>query len=69
MQDAVLLGRKAVSNAALDALVARGVKVHADDFSLLQRGISGDEVKQVCTVSPISHVVEAMENNFKVIWN
>lgn len=69
VQDAVLLGRLTVEAAELEALAQQGVRVHADDFSLLQRGIDTAEIRPFCTVSPISRVVEALETECKVIWN
>ena len=69
VQDAVLLGRKAVAADGLDELAQAGVTILADDFSLLQRGVGEEEVRPQCKVSPISRVVEALEADYKVIWN
>lgn len=69
VQDAVLLGRRDVGTGELETLAERGVRVHADDFSLLQRGVDEAEIKPFCSVSPISRVVEALELEYKVIWN
>lgn len=69
IQQAVLLSGKRMAHAGLDALLAQGVPVHADDFSLQQRGIAAADVKVGCQVSPLARIISALEEEWRVIWN
>jgi hypothetical protein len=66
VENGVLATRGAFSK-ELEALANAGVKVLADDFSLLERGIAAPS-KGVAT-APLDTVVDHLAEGSKVLWN
>lgn len=67
VQNGVLPARPGAQTQALAALVAGGVKVIADDFSLAERGIKA--LRAGVTAAPISVVVDHLEAGHKTLWH
>ncbi|MBM4362915.1 MAG: sulfur reduction protein DsrE [Deltaproteobacteria bacterium] len=67
VQNGVLPARPGAQAPALAALVDRGVKVLADDFSLAERGIQ--TLRSGVTAAPISVVVDHLEAGHKTLWH
>jgi sulfur relay (sulfurtransferase) complex TusBCD TusD component (DsrE family) len=69
-QNGVLPARQASAAASQISDLASSTTVLADDFSLRERGIGGDELVQGVTPSPIDTVIDLLaENGRKVIWH
>lgn len=66
VENGVFVARKTAQIESLDIL--SNVIVLADDFSLRERGISTDEIKNNIKVAEISSVVEAMATGTKTMW-
>jgi predicted peroxiredoxin len=66
VENGVFVARKTTSVVSLDTL--NNVNILADDFSLRERGISNDEMRNNIKIAEISTVVEAMANGAKTMW-
>jgi len=70
VQNAVLPARKASSASGQVQDLASKATVLADDFSLRERGITGDELVKGVTSAEIGTVVDlSLEDGRKVIWH
>jgi hypothetical protein len=67
IQNAVLATRSSAEAPELQALVGTGVKVMADDFSLLERGIT--KLLDGIQIAPIDIVVDHLEAGHRVLWH
>jgi hypothetical protein len=68
VQDGVLAATAARTEVA--ALVAAGVRVDADDFSLAQRGLSGADLAAGVQVAPIDATAAALlRPDIRVVWH
>lgn len=54
---------------AFEQLLATGVTIYADRFSLQQRDIAENELKNNIKAAELNIVVQAMLDGEKVIWN
>ncbi len=66
VENGVFVARKTAQTESLDKLT--NLTLLADDFSLRERGISTDEIKNNIKVVEISSVVEAMATGTKTMW-
>jgi sulfur relay (sulfurtransferase) complex TusBCD TusD component (DsrE family) len=70
LQNGVLAARKNARDATLRRMAEAGVKVLADDFSLLERGIQTGELAPGIQPSNIETLVDALvQENTKAIWH
>lgn len=69
VQSGVLPASNAARSDEFDQLLAAGIAVVADGFSLSQREIDTDDLKAAVTPGDISLGVDAMLAGHKVIWN
>src|SRR5688500_15812116 len=70
LQNGVLASRQNASNSGLARLAQAGVKVLADDFSLLERGIATAELVTGIQPSNIETLVESLiQKDTKAIWH
>lgn len=69
IQNGVLTARKDYEHGRLDATIAAGVEVLADVFSLRERGIDGDRMRDSVRASLLDVVVEQMERGCRVLWH
>jgi sulfur relay (sulfurtransferase) complex TusBCD TusD component (DsrE family) len=67
IQNAVLAARSSAKAPELQALVSTGVNVKADDFSLLERGIT--KLLDGIQIAPIDIVVDHLEAGHRVLWH
>ena len=68
VQNGVLPARPGARSEAFEALVASGVDVLADDFSLRERGIDATALLAGVRPVPIDHVVDRLAAGDRVIW-
>lgn len=68
VQNGVLPARAGADGGALHAALASGVEVLADDFSLRERGISGDDVSRGVRPAQIEAVVARLAQDWKVLF-
>jgi sulfur relay (sulfurtransferase) complex TusBCD TusD component (DsrE family) len=66
VENGVFVARKTTNVVSLDAL--NNVNILADDFSLRERGIFNNEMRNNIKIAEISTVVEAMANGAKTMW-
>jgi hypothetical protein len=70
VQNGVLASRKNAGDDSLARMVAAGVSLLADDFSLCERGIEPTEVRPGIERSGIEQLVEALvQENTSAIWH
>ena len=70
LQNGVLATRQNARDSTLERLAQAGVKILADDFSLLERGIQASELATGIQPSNIETLVDALlEENTKAIWH
>ena len=69
VQNGVLAARAGASATGLDELKRAGVEVLADDFSLRERGISGDRVDGRVKAAPLDVVIDQLAEGRKVLWH
>jgi len=67
VQNGVLAARPSTHSATLSALGQNGVKVLADDFSLLERGISN--LAEGVVAAPIDVIVDHLASGHKTLWH
>lgn len=69
VQDGVYASRNSYRNALLSEFMEKGGRIHVDEFSLAVRGLPTHSVRTGVIVNPISIVVDAMLEQYKVVWN
>lgn len=70
LQNGVLASRQNASNSTLVRLAQAGVKILADDFSLLERGIVSAELVPGIQTSTIETLVDSLiQKDTKAIWH
>ncbi len=69
VQNGVVPARQEAQCAAFDRLLQSGVEIIADDFSLAQREIAADRLKQPISLGSMDVVIDALLAGHKVIWN
>ena len=68
VQNGVFAARCDARGTAVSDAVASGVTVLADDFSLRERGIGGDQLHAGITPSPLETFVDRLAAGAKVLW-
>lgn len=69
VQNGVTAARRGAQCGGFDALAGQGVQLLADPFSLRQREIEAEHLKDAIEVADLDVVIEAMLAGDKVIWN
>ena len=70
VQNGVLAARRAARDPYLAGLAQAGVRILADDFSLRERGIAGNELRAGVTQSSVESLVELLaRDGTKAIWH
>jgi len=69
VQNGVLPARFGARSEGLTKLSARGVKVLADEFSLRERAIGGDQLVSGVTPSPLDVIVDHLAAGGKALWH
>jgi len=70
VQNGVLAARKNARASHLPQLAEIGVNLLADDFSLRERGIRGEEINREIRESSIDNLVDMLvQDNTKAIWH
>ena len=70
VQNGVLAARRGARDPYLSRLAQAGVSVLADDFSLAERGIAGDELRSGVARSGVEALVEMLtREETKAIWH
>ena len=70
VQNGVLPARRGAGDEYLSRLVQSGVRVLADDFSLSERGIEGDDLRAGVTQSGVDALVELLaRGETKAVWH
>ncbi len=69
LENGVLAARTGAQSPGLDAAIAAGVVVKADDFSLKERGIGPQRLKASVQPSSLDLVVDHLAAGHKTIWN
>lgn len=69
VQNGVIAARRGAVCGDFDALSGKGVTLLADTFSLRQREIDADQLKEAIAAVDVGIVVDAMLAGDKVIWN
>jgi sulfur relay (sulfurtransferase) complex TusBCD TusD component (DsrE family) len=69
VQNGVLSTRHGVKSTRLMALVAAGIEVRADEFSLRERGIAPDRLIPGVKAAQLDLVIDRMASGDKTIWN
>jgi sulfur relay (sulfurtransferase) complex TusBCD TusD component (DsrE family) len=68
VQNGVLPARRGARAAALDALVASGVRVQADDLSLRERAIGVETLRKGVSAAALDVALDALERGERVLW-
>ncbi|WP_133492072.1 DsrE family protein [Alcanivorax sp. 24] len=69
VQNGVVPARRDARDGAFDTLIASGVAVSADGFSLKQREIEASDLKADVAVGDVGDAIDALLAGAKVIWN
>jgi hypothetical protein len=69
VQNGALTARRGARSPRLDALVAAGVAVLADEFSLRERGIATDRLRPGVEPSRLDVVIDRLLDGWQVIWH
>ena len=70
VQNGVLAARRGAGDQYLPRLVQSGVRVLADDFSLRERGIAGNELRAGVAQSSVEALVEMLaRGGTKAVWH
>lgn len=69
VQNGVLPARHGAKPGPLAALVGNGVRVLADDFSLMERGISANRLIQGVRAAPLAVVLDHVVAGAKTLWH
>jgi intracellular sulfur oxidation DsrE/DsrF family protein len=65
----VLPARRGAKGGDLQRLAGAGVAVHADEFSLRERGVTGAALAPPVQPAPIERVIDRMEAGWAAIWH
>lgn len=70
VQNGVLAARRGARDPYLARLAQAGVRILADDFSLSERGIAGDELRAEVAQSGVDALVEMLaRRETKAVWH
>jgi len=69
LENGVLAARSGAKAPGLDAAVAAGVSVKAEEFSLKERGIVAERVRDGVVVAPLDAVIDGLAAGHKTIWS
>ena len=69
VQNGVLPARAGAHATGIAALLAAGVPVLADEFSLAERGIAAQQLAGGVRSTPLSIVIDRMVEGCKVLWH
>jgi hypothetical protein len=69
VQNGVLPARFGAKAEGLAKLIAAGIEVRADDFSLRERAITAESLQRGVLPAPISHVIDRMGDGWKLLWH
>lgn len=69
VQNGVTPARRGARSAPFDQLLASGVSVIADGFSLKQREMQAPDLKDNIAIDSVDVVIDALLAGHKVIWN
>ena len=69
VQNGVFPARESEKSAAISAVAETGVEVLADEFSLRERGISGDQLVSGVSAANLEVVVDQLAAGRKAIWS
>jgi len=70
VQNGVLAARRGARDPYLSRLAQAGVRVLADDFSLSERGIAGNDLRVGVTQSGVETLVEMLaREEMKAVWH
>ena len=70
VQNGVLAARRGARDTYLARLAQAGVRILADDFSLRERGIAGDELRAGVTQSSVDDLVRVLaRKETKAVWH
>jgi intracellular sulfur oxidation DsrE/DsrF family protein len=69
VQNGVLPARRDARRDGLQGVLDAGIDVHADEFSLRERGIARNELAERVQPAPIDLVIERMEAGWSAIWH
>jgi hypothetical protein len=69
LENGVLAARAEAKSPGLDAAIAAGVAVKADEFALRERGIGDARLRAKVEKSALDLVIDCMAEGHKTIWN
>ena len=69
VQNGVLPARAAANFSSLDSVVRAGVEVLADEFSLRERGIKSDALREGVRSAPLDVLVDQLADGRKTMWH
>lgn len=69
VQNGVFPARRGAKDVGLAAVMAAGVRVLADDFSLLERGIADARLVGGIAATPIDVAIDHMAAGHKTLWH
>jgi hypothetical protein len=69
VQNGALAARRGARSPQVDTLVAAGVAVLADEFSLRERGIPPDRLRRGVEPAPLDVVIDRLLDGWHVIWH
>ncbi|HEY1394014.1 MAG TPA: sulfur reduction protein DsrE [Methylibium sp.] len=69
VQNGVFPARPSVHSVLLTNTARSGVEVLADDFSLRERGIAGNQLAEGVKAAPLSVIVDQLADGRKAIWH
>ena len=69
VQNGALCARAGAQAPQLDALAAAGVSLHADEFSLRERGIAVERLRPGVEAVPLDIVIDRLLEGWRVIWH
>ena len=69
VQNGALMARRGARSSRFDVLVAAGVAVLADEFSLRERGIATDRLRPGVEPARLDVVIDRLLDGWHVIWH
>jgi hypothetical protein len=69
LQNGVLCARRGAQAPHLEALAAAGVSLHADEFSLRERGIAAGGLRAGVEAVSLDLVIDRLLEGWRVIWH
>jgi predicted peroxiredoxin len=69
VQNGVLPARQSARSGALTGLAKAGVEVLADEFSLRERGITGERLADGVKLAPLDIVIDQLAEGRKALWH